>query len=112
MSKLKITHVLDEKSVEYTLEFTKRTEQMMEERGFRPNELADKPMTMWPKLFAGAFLANHRWVKQDVIEKIYAELPERSKLMERLMEMYTEQISAMVDDLENTSGNVTWEMVD
>ena len=46
----------------------------MEKKGFIAADVEKKPMTLLPALFAGAFLAHHRFVKRDVIDNIYARL--------------------------------------
>ena len=93
---------------EYTLEFTRRTVAEMEKKGFIVSEITDKPMTCLPALFAGAFLAHHRLVKQDVIDKIYSKLTKKEDLIGRLAEMYNEPIMALVEEPEDDEGNVTW----
>jgi len=67
--------------VTYTLEFTRKSIKTMESRGFKISEFSDKPVTMLPALFAGAFLAHHRFVKQDVIEEIFARLKNKEELL-------------------------------
>ena len=52
----------------YTLEYTRKSVEQMEKQGFIAEDVQKKPMTMLPALFAGAFLAHHRYVKQDVID--------------------------------------------
>ena len=42
---------------DYCLEYTRRSVEMMEKRGFIASDITDKPMTALPALFAGAFLA-------------------------------------------------------
>ena len=64
---------------EYTLEFTRRTVKQMEDEGFVAQDIDRKPMTLLPALFAGAFKAHHRFVKQDVIDKIYAGMPHKDE---------------------------------
>lgn len=91
---------------DYTLEYTKRSVQQMERNGFDVNEFASKPMTLLPQLFAGAFLAHHRFVKQDRIDEIFSQLPDKEGLVEKLVEMYNEPIEAMLG--EPTKGNVKW----
>lgn len=93
---------------EYTLEFTRRTVAEMEKKGFIASEITDKPMTTLPALFAGAFLANHRFVKQDVIENIYSKLTKKEALIGKLAEMYNEPIMALVEEPEEDKGNVDW----
>ena len=50
---------------DYTLEFTRRTIRQMEDEGFVARNIDDRPMTLLPALFAGAFKAHHRFVKQE-----------------------------------------------
>ena len=93
---------------EYTLEFTRRTVAEMEKKGFIASEITEKPMTTLPALFAGAFLAHHRFVKQDVIENIYSKLTNKESLIGKLAEMYNEPIMALVEEPEEDKGNVDW----
>ena len=62
------------KDKDYTLEFTRRTIQQMERNGFVASDIETKPMTTLPDLFAGAFLAHHRFEKREVIDEIYSHL--------------------------------------
>lgn len=93
---------------DYTLEFTRRTIRQMEDEGFVARNIDDKPMTLLPALFAGAFKAHHRFVKQDVIDKIYASMPNKDKLIEALAEMYNEPIASLMDEPEDSAKNVEW----
>ena len=93
---------------DYTLEFTRRTVAEMEKKGFVASEITEKPMTTLPALFAGAFLAHHRFVKQDVIDDIYAKLTKKEDLIGKLAEMYNEPILALVEEPENAKGNLDW----
>ena len=93
---------------EYTLEYTRRTIKQMEDEGFVARNIDDKPMTLLPALFAGAFTAHHRFVKQDVIDEIYAHMPNKDKLIEKLAEMYNEPIISLMEEPEDTAKNVDW----
>ena len=92
----------------YTLEFTRRTVSEMEKKGFIASEITDKPMTTLPALFAGAFLANHRFVKKETIEEIFSKLTKKEDLIGKLAEMYNEPIMALVEDPEENKGNISW----
>lgn len=94
----------------YTLEFTRKTVSQMEMQGFVADEVTKKPMTLLPKLFAGAFLANHRFVKPEVIEKIYARLGKKEELIAKLVEMYQEPLVTLLDepDADGAGGNLDW----
>lgn len=91
---------------DYTLEYTRRTVRQMEESGFVASDIDKKPMTLLPQLFAGAFLAHHKFEKQMTIDKIYAALPNKDELVGKLAEMYNDPISTLMD--EPTEGNLTW----
>lgn len=93
---------------DYTLEYTRRTIKQMEDEGFVARNIDDKPMTLLPVLFAGAFKAHHRFVKQDVIDEIYAHMPNKDKLIEKLAEMYNEPIISLMEEPEDTAKNVDW----
>ena len=69
---------------------------------------ATKPMTTLPTLFAGAFLANHRYIKQELVEEIYAKMTNKIELIGKLAEMYNEPILALVDEPEESEGNLDW----
>ena len=85
---------------EYCLEFTRKSVEQMEKSGFKASDINDKPMTVLPALFAGSFLANHRFTKQEVIDKIFAKLTNKGELISKLAEMYNEPIMALVDEPE------------
>lgn len=93
---------------EYCLEFTRKSVEQMERSGFVASDIQDKPMTVLPALFAGAFLANHRFVKKDVIDEIFTRMTNKSELIGKLSEMYNEPIMALVDEPEEAEGNVDW----
>ena len=83
---------------DYTLEYTRRTVQQMEAEGFVTEDVQRKPMTLLPALFAGAFKAHHRFVKQEMIDKIYAAMPDKDTLISKLVEMYNEPLESLMDE--------------
>ena len=85
---------------DYCLEYTKRTVKMMEDRGFSPDKILESPMTYLPELFAGAFLANHRFTKKDVIDALFESMGDRQELVSVLIEMYNEPIKALTSETE------------
>lgn len=95
----------------YTLEYTRKTVEIMEKQGFVAEDVDRKPMTMLPALFAGAFLAHHRFVKKDVIDRIYARLPRKDELILKLVDMYNEPILSLMEEPEQADsdeGNMDW----
>ena len=93
---------------DYTLEFTRRTVAEMEKKGFIASDITEKPMTTLPALFAGAFLAHHRFVKSDIIDNIYPKLTKKEDLIGKLAEMYNEPILTLVEEPEEAEGNLDW----
>jgi len=93
---------------DYTLEFTRRTVAEMEKNGFIASDITEKPMTTLPALFAGAFLAHHRFVKSDIIDNIYSKLTKKEDLIGKLAEMYNEPILTLVEEPEEAEGNLDW----
>ncbi len=95
--------------VDYTLEFTRKSIEIMERNGFVITEVFEKPMTLLPTLFAGAFLAHHRSTKREVIDKIYESMPNKQELITKLAEMYNEPIEALLEEPGDEEGKVKWE---
>lgn len=93
---------------EYTLGFTRKSIETMERQGFVARDIAVRPMSTLPALFAGAFLAHHRFVKKEVIDTIFSKLTNKDELLEKLAEMYNEPLEAMMNDPEESEGNLTW----
>ena len=93
---------------DYTLEFTRRTVAEMEKKGFIASDITEKPMTTLPALFAGAFLAHHRFVKSDILDNIYSKLTKKEDLIGKLAEMYNEPILTLVEEPEESEGNLDW----
>jgi len=94
--------------VEYTLEFTRKSIETMERQGFIAADIAEKPMLTLPVMFAGAFLAHHRFIKRDIIDQIFEKLTNKQELFGKLAEMYNEPILALIDEPGESEGNVKW----
>ena len=86
---------------EYVLEYTRKSVEAMEKKGFVASDIESKPVTVLPALFAGAFLANHRFVKQEIIDEIYSKMTNKSELISKLAEMYNEPIWLSLTSLKN-----------
>jgi hypothetical protein len=93
---------------EYTLEFTRRSVAEMEKKGFIASAITEKPMSTLPALFAGAFLAHHRYIKPELVDKIFSKMKGKDNLIEKLAEMYNEPITALIEEPEEAEGNVEW----
>ena len=94
----------------YVLEYTRKTASVMERSGFNLDELTDKPNTMIPMLFRGAFLANHKDTKESTIEKIYDGLTRKTARSNGLVDMYrATRETLLVDTPHEGEGNPDWE---
>jgi hypothetical protein len=94
---------------EYTLEFTRESVKQMEREGFVANDVITKPMITLPKLFAGAFKANHRFdIKQKEIEQIFSQFKNKTALFEKLAEMYAEPMETLMDDTDEGNA-IAWD---
>ena len=92
----------------YCLEYSRRTVEQLERQGFSIADIERKPMLTLPTLFAGAFLKNHRKVKMDTIDRIFEKIANKSDLLNKLAEMYNEPLETLLDESEDTEGNVDW----
>lgn len=93
---------------EYCLEYTRKSVEAMEKKGFVASEVNDKPMSTLPALFEGAFYANHRYIKKEIVDEIYGKMTNKSELIGKLVEMYNEPIEALVTEPEKDEGNLDW----
>lgn len=94
--------------VKYTLEYTRATVVQMEKDGFNIQEASTAIVSTIPTLFAGAFLANHPDVSAEKIDEIYVSMPDKSKLTEKLVEMYGDVIRTLFDEPDESSKKIVW----
>lgn len=72
------------------------------------DEVKAMGMSTLPALFEGAFLAHHRFEKKEVINEIFSHMTNKEELIGKLAEMYNEPIMALVEEPEESEGNVSW----
>lgn len=99
------------KGTDYCLEYTRNTVKRMEDRGFSASRIIEAPASTLPELFAGAFLANHKFVDRKVIDEIYDAMKDRKALIEVLVTMYNEPINALMSDsgADDQGNAIAWE---
>lgn len=107
MSVLKIGY----KGKTYELGFTRNTAMALERQGFVLGEMTNKPITMLPMLWQGAFMAYNKGMKRDLMDEIYKSLPDKEGLIAALTELYAEPLNVLTDEPEEGAGNATWEIV-
>ena len=94
---------------EYTLEFNRRTVKRMEESGFVID--TNKPYTMVTELFKGAFQMHHKRISPDLVEEIWDAQKKKDELLAALVGMYTEPITALMDEGDGDDENPTWKIL-
>lgn len=100
----------EHKGKEYTLEFTRDSIKQMEREGFVSNDVVNKPMLTLPKLFAGAFKAHHKFdIKQKDIDAMFDMFTNKAALLEKLAEMYSEPMEALMDDPADAGNAIAWD---
>lgn len=105
----KITFKYDD--VTYTLEYDRNAIKQMEQAGLDINEFMKKPMLNIDLAFKGAFLKNHRTIKEKTIDEIYKAIKNKESLIATLVEMMNETYVSLLDDSSDDSGNIEWDIV-
>ena len=95
----------------YTLAFNRKTVQQITRQGFKPEMITEQPALGIPMLFKGAFMVHHRMIRDDLTDKIWDSLKNKSDLIGKLLEMYIEPINVLISDPENEDDekNADWE---
>lgn len=97
------------KDKKYVLEYTRSSIKEMERRGFVIEEVLKKPLSMLPDMFAGAFIANHRFTRRKEIDEIYEQFDNKDELVNALAEMYNLVIEEFIEELEKKDNGLKWE---
>ena len=91
---------------DYILEFNRKTVRQMEAAGFVID--TNKPATMVMDLFRGAFNMHHRRIEPSLVEEIWDAQKKKDELLTKLITMYAEPISALMDEEESEDETPTW----
>lgn len=101
------------KGVPYCLEYDRLGVKTLEANGFVIEEFLKKPMSNIEMVFTGAFIKNHRKIKQSLVEEIFAKCGNKDELISTLTVMIQETYEALFDEPEEgDEGNAEWEVVD
>lgn len=92
---------------DYTLEYNRKTVKRMEDNGFVASRIIEAPMSVLPDLFAGAFLANHKFTKREIIDEIFDKMTDKQQLIDTLSKMYNEPIRALMEESDGGNG-IAW----
>lgn len=94
---------------EYILNFNRKTIRRMEENGFDITKIRSMPISGVLTLFHGAFLMYHRNIRPEETEEIWDSMTNKTKLLSALINLYTDNINALMDDeAEEDDENPTW----
>lgn len=106
MSKITFTY----KDREYELGYTRKTVKAMEANGFDIKSITEStsPVTMITELFSGAFLANHKYVKRELIDEIYDSLAAKQDIIAALIEMYMEAVNSLFEEVGDEGNATIW----
>ncbi len=91
----------------YNLTYTRRTIEKMEDEGFDITAAQTKPMSTLPKLFKGAFYANHPNIEDNVIDEIYGLMKDKQGLIQVLAGMYNDTLKTLLDEPTDEK-NILW----
>lgn len=95
----------------YTLGYTRATIRQMERVGFNIGKMETAPVSTAEDLFMGAFLMRHRKLKPEKISEIYKHIEDKEGLLTKLIEMYQESVSTLMEEPEeNDTKKATWEV--
>lgn len=94
----------------YVLEFTRDTVSRMERAGFVVQNFGNAVMNDSMMLWNGAFLANHPNVSTAVKDALWEKMGNKADLLQKLMEMYTEPLTALMADPDDKSGELSWKV--
>lgn len=93
----------------YTLEYTRASAVAIERQGFSIENVKTMPNLMIPLLVNGAFLAHHRRENEATINAIYKRITNKEDFIGKLLEMYAETSSSLMEEPEENEGNISWE---
>lgn len=96
---------------DYVLEYSRKSVSQMETLGFDINNFQNKLMTSLPLMFSGTFIMHHRFIKQELIDEIFATLKDKTALSTALIEMISEAYNSLFDEPEESEKNASWEIV-
>ena len=111
----KITITYNKKS--YDLEYSRNSVKQMEQQGFVLSQIGEKPVNMIPLLVYGAFMKNHKGIKQSLMDEIFEHITDKvgdgeNGFIRALLEMYAETVNTLTDNTSVDEGNAaTWKVV-
>ena len=85
----------------FTLEFNRESVRFAEMKGFKIDDVSEKPMTALPMLFYFAFRMHHKALPKDKVDKLFEEMGGLTEAMiERLGQLYAMPFNSLIQDEE------------
>lgn len=97
---------------DYMLAYDRNSCARMSRKGFKIEDVADKPVIGIPMLVAGAFIKFHPELTQAQIDAMWENVSDKEGLLYKLIEMYQEPIDSLLEEPKDEAKNSTWEVVD
>lgn len=94
---------------EYTLEYCRKSVEIMERNGFNARDIGTKMMTTLPELFFGGFIMHHRHVTRAQAQEMYDAMEDKEQLVQALTAMFNEPYEALL--AEPSGKKVKWKLV-
>lgn len=95
------------KGTPYTLEYNRKIVKRMASNGFSLELIEQNPMEGIPRLFQGAFQANHKNMPINRVEEIYELFPDKEELVKTLAIMFNEPLEFLVEEPDE-SVKINW----
>lgn len=92
---------------EYTLEFNRKSVEIMERNGFKLD--TETPNTMISELFQGAFRMHHKGMTPDRIREIWEAQRRKDELLTALTKLYMKPLNDLMAEPEGEDDSPTWE---
>ncbi len=103
--------VYDADGKDYVLAYTLRTVKQMSDNGFNIEEAGANPISGIPKLFAGAFLANHRTISRAKIDEIWEQICDKEGFVTALVELYNAPVEKLFGEPADDAKKAKWEVI-
>lgn len=93
---------------EYELGFTKGSVRLAESMGFNMQDIQNQTrlVTAISILFYASFLAKNARIREDLVERIYEELDDKTALINELVSLYSDTVSSMMENGKNAKWSI------
>lgn len=97
----------------YTLEYNRKSVEMLEKNGFKLDGFESKLMTNIPLLFHGAFFMHHPTMVVSKVDEIYDNLSDKKQIAAQLYGMVAETYNTLFEENEEgeDTKKIEWKVV-